>query len=207
MGDNWITDFEHIDGANHPFALFLTLLVKASYPAESGFLYQTKISCRRRPERTPCTGEILIRRADALPNEPVKKEELLWVCPKCDDQGTISNFAKSRVFESAANARTLIPLGELFLNQKEFDLLKELTQTRPPLHEFLMNQTKPVLDALVFNGTCEQLKLLEGRLTRCNQFGSKEDQEMLADLLERVEDDLAVIEDLVVNPTSLSSFN
>ncbi|MGA2841982.1 MAG: hypothetical protein ABSG18_17735 [Steroidobacteraceae bacterium] len=51
----------------------------------SNYEEPTKLRCRRRPGRRPCTGLLtLLFDVDTF--------DVLWFCPICDDQGRISGW-------------------------------------------------------------------------------------------------------------------
>lgn len=57
-------------------------IVESGTVGPSGVEWPTPLSCRRRPERKPCAGRLLVRRQD-IP------AEIHWRCPACGDRGTI----------------------------------------------------------------------------------------------------------------------
>jgi len=95
MADTWITDITHFldeDGEmiKKPLEVrrmgiyFASIIVMASYiEPEHPEVYQ--VSCRRRPNRKPCLGEIV---GYVSP----ESDEIVWKCLKCGDRGVISNW-------------------------------------------------------------------------------------------------------------------
>ena len=95
MADTWITDITHFLDDNGemikepPQARKLgehlaAIIVMASY-IESEYPEKYQARCRRRPNRKPCTGEI-------LGYIDPETDEIFWKCPKCEDRGLISNW-------------------------------------------------------------------------------------------------------------------
>lgn len=94
MADTWITDitdFLDEDGYIAPesgpglrFAEFLTSIISMiTHPPPLPEPF--KVSCRRRPNRKPCSGII-------EGDEDPETEALVWWCPECGDNGTLSNW-------------------------------------------------------------------------------------------------------------------
>jgi hypothetical protein len=91
----WITDLSHFvdDTGSLPRALpgparrlaeYLTAIVVAATGAHHLSQATPRISCRRRPRRRACPGDIEYRLwAD---------ERITWECPSCGDNGVISNW-------------------------------------------------------------------------------------------------------------------
>ncbi len=95
MADTWITDIRHYldeDGELAPMpaqarnlARYFGSIIEAMTrpPLEPGRM--TGVSCRRRPEKKPCTGEIIA----AFEEE---SRYIIWECPACGDRGRIEGF-------------------------------------------------------------------------------------------------------------------
>jgi hypothetical protein len=95
MSDTWITDITHflddtgnlIEEPKEARALadyFTAILVMATYP-EPDYPPEYLVSCRRRPQRKPCREEIV----GFIDPET---DAVVWMCPKCNDRGLISNW-------------------------------------------------------------------------------------------------------------------
>ena len=95
MADTWITDITHFLDADGEIIsepvqakvlgeYFAAIILMASFP-EPEYPPEYKVSCRRRPNRKPCLEEI------AGWIEP-ESEDIVWICPKCQDRGRISNW-------------------------------------------------------------------------------------------------------------------
>jgi len=63
-------------------------IVRAATAAESGEDWMSALSCRRRPNRKPCTGTISLFRTDVPPS-------IEWRCTGCGDMGVISGWQGS----------------------------------------------------------------------------------------------------------------
>ena len=91
-----VTDLRHFDGieldseapapARRLYEHLATIVRAASALPSTG--RQTAVRCRRRPERTPCAGRIVV----ALSEDP---PTVHWVCPSCRDAGSISGWQGS----------------------------------------------------------------------------------------------------------------
>ena len=94
MGDTWITDLSHFDGidadvnasrkAKRMATFFRGVATDATMAGTKSQYSMTRQSCRRRPNRKPCTGRILVR----LQTD----RQIEWRCSQCDDNGLISNW-------------------------------------------------------------------------------------------------------------------
>lgn len=95
MADTWITDITHFlddDGEiiSEPaqarkFGEYLAaIIVMSSYP-EPEYPAEYRVNCRRRPNRKPCQEEIV----GFVDHET---DDIVWMCPKCNDRGLISNW-------------------------------------------------------------------------------------------------------------------
>lgn len=98
MADTWITDLNHFlnedgDIISEPipakiFAEYFTAIVLlASFP-ESEYPPEYIVRCRRRPNRKPCNEGIV---SFIVP----ESDEIFWICPKCNDRGSITNWRNS----------------------------------------------------------------------------------------------------------------
>ena len=71
-------------GPGLKFTEFLTAIISMiSHPPP--LPEEFKVRCRRRPQRKPCNGII-------KGEEDPETEDLIWWCPECGDNGTISNW-------------------------------------------------------------------------------------------------------------------
>jgi hypothetical protein len=85
--------------------LYLGRIVSRGAHAESNVSLHSDLDCRRRPERVPCAGKLVIRReADT--------DRILWACPACEDGGTIHGWAGT-AFDPGARTRDPARAGEL----------------------------------------------------------------------------------------------
>jgi hypothetical protein len=95
MPNLWITDLSHflaVNGSIGPkagpakrLADYLTKIVVDATTVSPTFETPTVVRCRRRPGRKPCGGEI---ETDIDPDT----DQVLWWCPVCGDEGSISNW-------------------------------------------------------------------------------------------------------------------
>jgi hypothetical protein len=95
MADTWFTDIAHfLDEKGEIIAVpsqdrklgeyFAAIIVMASYP-DPEFPAGYRVICRRRPSRKPCQTE-LVGFIDP------ETDDIVWMCPKCNDRGIISNW-------------------------------------------------------------------------------------------------------------------
>ncbi len=99
MGNTWVTDLTHFlteDGAIGPksgparkLAEYLTKIVVDATTEPWEEPRSTSVRCRRRPRRKPCAGVI---GTDMDPDT----DAIMWWCPVCGDNGTISRWQGSR---------------------------------------------------------------------------------------------------------------
>lgn len=94
MPDTWVTDITHfldeegdIAGESAPairFAEYLVSIISLiSHPKPVPV--ELSVSCRRRPHRKPCKGQIEGHIAPYT-------EDIVWWCPLCGDSGFITNW-------------------------------------------------------------------------------------------------------------------
>ena len=109
MGDTWITDLTHFlttDGAiaptSGPARRLADFLAKITVDATTLSLgdpsTSTRVKCRRRPARKPCSGEIEA-------GIDTESESIIWWCPVCGDNGVISNW-KGSIWDCTNDAKT-----------------------------------------------------------------------------------------------------
>jgi hypothetical protein len=95
MADTWITDItDFLDDKGEMVSepaqarklgeYFAAIIVMSSYP-EPEFPAGYRVICRRRPNRKPCQTE-LVGFIDP------ETDDIVWMCPKCNDRGLISNW-------------------------------------------------------------------------------------------------------------------
>ena len=95
MADTWISDITHFLGDNGDLIVepkearaladyFASIIVMASHP-EHEYPPEYRVLCRRRPQRKPCREEIV----GFIDPET---DNVVWMCPKCNDRGLISNW-------------------------------------------------------------------------------------------------------------------
>ncbi|MBI2355268.1 MAG: hypothetical protein HYV06_09605 [Deltaproteobacteria bacterium] len=95
MADTWITDITHfLDNEGEIISepaqarklgeYFTAIIVMSSYP-EPEYPIEYRVNCRRRPNRKPCQEEIV----GFVDHET---DDIVWMCPKCNDRGLISNW-------------------------------------------------------------------------------------------------------------------
>lgn len=95
MPDTWITDITHfLDGdgelvteppqAKNIAEYFAAIVMMSSFP-DPEYPPEYTVKCRRRPNRKPCQEEII----GFIDPE---NDDVMWMCPKCNDRGLISNW-------------------------------------------------------------------------------------------------------------------
>lgn len=90
-----VTDLRHFldlpadtPGPARRLAGQLSNLVRAATAVDAGVAWETALTCRRRPGNKPCSGRMVVLRAE--PPVPIR-----WQCSGCGDEGVISNWADS----------------------------------------------------------------------------------------------------------------
>ena len=76
------------DGPALRLANYLTKIVVAAAVLSQKESETTVVYCRKRPNRSPCPGEI------ETYIDP-ETEQIIWFCPVCGDQGSISHWQGS----------------------------------------------------------------------------------------------------------------
>ena len=66
----------------------LSLIVRAATAGDAGVRWVSALTCRRRPARRACTGNIALTRVDI----PASIE---WQCTACNDEGVISGWERT----------------------------------------------------------------------------------------------------------------
>jgi hypothetical protein len=95
MADTWVTDISHfldeegkiiskpIKARNR--AEYLTTLIVMTTFSDPEYAPEYRVNCRRRPNRKPCL-EAIVGFVDP------ETDDIVWMCPKCEDRGVISNW-------------------------------------------------------------------------------------------------------------------
>jgi hypothetical protein len=101
----------------------LASIVAAATAGDAGTAWESALPCRRRPANRPCPGRIIV--ICTQPDTPIG-----WQCSRCDDDGTISNWAAT-----------------------PYDLRRQQLAVAEPLHEIVLDtdiaavmRTLPFLD-------------------------------------------------------------
>jgi hypothetical protein len=99
MGNTWVTDLTHIltdegeigpkSGPARRLAKYFTKIVVDATTEPWENPGKKPVRCRRRPGRKPCAGLI---GTDMDPDT----DAIMWWCPACGDNGTITNWQGSR---------------------------------------------------------------------------------------------------------------
>jgi len=94
----YVTDMRHFAGMDElvgpqfasakRFAAYLGDVVSAASAHPPGEVIATGLACHRRPGCKPCSGKLLVRRAEAA-------ARIEWACPACSDEGVISGWEGS----------------------------------------------------------------------------------------------------------------
>jgi hypothetical protein len=94
----YVTDMRHFAGMDElvgpqfapakRFAAYLGGVVSAATVHPPGEVIATGLACHRRPGHKPCSGWLLVRRAEAA-------ARIEWACPVCSDEGVISGWEGS----------------------------------------------------------------------------------------------------------------
>ena len=113
MPDTWITDLTHfldeegniISKPSQAKALaeYMAAIVSmASFP-DPEYPPEYIVRCRRRPNRKPCLEQIV-----GFIND--ETDAIVWMCPRCKDCGTISNWRGTR-WDLTSAVRPVRPFG------------------------------------------------------------------------------------------------
>jgi hypothetical protein len=92
-------------------ALYLGRIVALAAHVDRNVSFQTDLDCRRRPDRQPCAGRLLVRREEGT-------DRILWTCPACGDGGSIHGWGGTP-FDPEARKRDP-PLDGSFLRERVF---------------------------------------------------------------------------------------
>ena len=98
MPGTWITDLTHfldedgnladIPGPAFRLAEYFTAMVAMASHPDPDIPSSFRVRCRRRPGRKPCAGLIEW-------DLDFETEDILWWCPVCGDNGSITNWKGS----------------------------------------------------------------------------------------------------------------
>jgi hypothetical protein len=66
----------------------LSLIVRAATAGDAGVRWVSALTCRRRPARRACSGNIALKRVDIPPS-------IEWQCTACNDEGVISGWERT----------------------------------------------------------------------------------------------------------------
>jgi hypothetical protein len=94
----YVADMTHFVGADElvgakfnvarRFAAYLGAVVGVATANPPGPVIESPLPCHRRPSRQPCPGKLLVRRSEA-------PRQINWACPRCGEEGVISNFEQT----------------------------------------------------------------------------------------------------------------
>jgi len=116
MADTWITDLrhylddrgrmDHLPGPALGIARHLASIVAWTSATQGAGTQRTNVTCRRRPNKRRCTGEIHAG-IDA------DGEAVVWYCPACGDNGEIRGWHETRWDRSPHGTDRSLPLPEI----------------------------------------------------------------------------------------------
>lgn len=146
----YVTNFRHLIPENPTAELpnqtiklrqFLSAIIKAA-TASQNFEFLSGLSCRKRVNRKPCQGAILIKRQD------IPKRFIFWHCDKCEDGGRISDFEDTYCDLSRWKQQTPSDPG---------DEIVEVIITREQYRAFIspnMSVYDPDSEKIIFSAVC-----------------------------------------------------
>ena len=112
--------------SDHKRADYFSEIVAAATFAPPGIEVQTFLKCRRRPERKPCSGQILVRLEE-------KPAQLHWWCSECENKGIIRNWKGTPGLVVHRKTQTIpgVTECEIILSQEEYSLLNSIKIIEP----------------------------------------------------------------------------
>jgi hypothetical protein len=100
-------------------AAHLSGIVRAATAGDAGIAWTSALPCRRRPERRPCQGRLVVRRPELA--APIR-----WQCSVCGDEGVISGWEDSP-YDLRRRALTLAgAINQVALSHQVAATLREL---------------------------------------------------------------------------------
>lgn len=114
-----MTDRSHFDslGPARRMGEYLREVISAASASPPGHWKQSAVRCRRRPRHRKCPGRIRVRETN--------DDSIEWVCPVCQDQGTVCNWKGSPHDLSEFRGQGNHPRFEVILTDREYDEVKK----------------------------------------------------------------------------------
>jgi hypothetical protein len=113
---------------------YFSKMVSAATLAPPGSEIQTFLKCRKRPDRKPCPGEIIVRLEENPP-------QLHWWCSACGNNGVIKNW--KGVIGAIVHTEGDVSCGHcdcsVRLNTDEYSSLKEINIIEPQAKSAVSN--------------------------------------------------------------------
>jgi hypothetical protein len=153
LGNTWITDITHLldeSGSLPPdlpaparnLVKHFGALISAASPSQPGVATATGVTCRRRPNRRPCRGEIVAAiEPDSL--------AIVWQCSVCDDAGLIQNWQGTSWDHSEDELRKTI-ISKADVRKEERHKITRITYRSGMLHN--IGQTQGI-ETIILQGT------------------------------------------------------
>jgi hypothetical protein len=168
-------------GDSRPAALtrYLGRIAAAATATHPGLTIESAVRCRRRPDRTPCEGFILVRRQE-LP------AEIQWGCPTCHDRGIIRNW-RGTPWDVSRPGRVDEDEIEVVLAEEAYRLL-EGNPLLDPASDRLVHGGKRHRRGISIEGSAPDLDiLLEDVMALANDEQSRGRQLLLDRAADRIE--------------------
>ena len=154
-------DLSRVSPEHHHREDYIGGLVATATMAPSGIPVVTGIRCRRRPNRKPCAGRLMVCRQDV----PAK---ILWECPDCGDGGSVLGWrgAYWDFTEFASHDEDLADeMRQVELSYHAFDGLRRFVPSRRELQSVLyrgwVQTTRVVIEAPI-----DHLEIMAAWLSR-----------------------------------------
>ncbi|MDA8302936.1 MAG: hypothetical protein M0005_15675 [Actinomycetota bacterium] len=190
----YVTDLRHFEGVDFDpdapgpalrFARYLRRVVLAATASPERGPRATALACRRRPQRAPCPGRLVVERQDV-------PSQINWRCPSCGEAGQIdgwqgSEFDLSASSTSDAKTGALAHTKRVVLPETSYWLVLDAV-TLDRECQRLLYRARPVANGVELSGDERDFEELEGYVAfEANNALTKSAQRKWDDIFDRLQ--------------------
>ncbi len=166
-------------GPARRMAQFISEVIAAATALSHGEWKHSAIRCRYKPRHRKCPGRLLVC------NKPDGYIE--WICPSCNNTGTIHHWQGSPWDMSEVSDHGDRPVFEVVVTEQEYDVVKKRL-TVYPLHDRVIYGAAYTPDGVILRGTGEEIDdLAEDLALTADSTKRASIQRVLEAVLDRVE--------------------